>query len=66
LATYTHNGKRANYVYRRTFTGNSGDHMHSVLRRTETTGLNTQFDNRPPYYTVVYIVHEGTDDSPLF
>ncbi len=65
LASATHSGKKANYVYRDTTTSGSGNHMHSVSGRTEFTGANTAFDNRPPFYTVVYIVYKGTDVSPL-
>jgi len=60
-----HTSKKANYAYRDARTSGSGDHMHSISGRTESTGANTAFDNRPPFYTVVYIVYKGTDVSPL-
>ena len=61
----SHTGKKSRYVPRGATTSGSGDHMHSVSGRTESTGANTAFDNRPPFYTVVYIVYKGTDVSPL-
>lgn len=34
----------------------SGDHQHKIKGNTETTGGNTDFDNRPPYYALYYIM----------
>jgi len=61
----TYTGKDSGYDYRGASTSGSGDHMHSVSGRTESTGANTAFDILPPFYTVVYIVYKGTDMSPL-
>ena len=60
----TSNGKNSRFVVRAATTSGSGDHMHSVSGRTESTGANTAFDILPPFYTVVYIVYKGTDVSP--
>jgi len=59
------NGKNSKYVTRGATTSESGAHVHTVSGRTESIGANSAFDNRPPYYTVVYIVYKGTDVSPL-
>ncbi len=59
------NGKNSRYVPRGATTSESGAHVHTVSGRTDSTGANSAFDNRPPYYTVVYIVYKGTDVSPL-
>jgi len=61
----THTGKNARFESRDATTSESGAHVHTVSGRTEPTGANSAFDNRPPYYTVVYIVYKGTDVSPL-
>ena len=57
----TNTGKKSRYVTRDAETSESGAHVHTVSGRTEPTGANSAFDNRPPYYTVVYIVYKGTD-----
>ncbi len=61
----SYDGKDSRYVTRGATTSESGAHVHTVSGRTEPTGANSAFDNRPPYYTVVYIVYKGTDVSPL-
>jgi len=58
-------GVNSRYVTRGATTSESGAHVHTVSGRTELTGANLAFDNRPPYYTVVYIVCKGTDVPPL-
>ncbi len=61
----TWNGKNSRFSTRGATTSGSGDHIHSVSGRTESTGANTAFQILPPFYTVVYIVYKGTDVSPL-